>query len=50
VFFEWERDFGSQHGAALEDFRSLFAALDYKVEVLEETSPGRQADYPARPR
>jgi FkbM family methyltransferase len=50
VLFEWERELGAQHGAAIEDCHAFFAALDYDVAVLQVTSPGRQADYVARPR
>jgi FkbM family methyltransferase len=50
ILFEWERDLGRQHGAALEDYHSFFAGLDYVLVVLQETTTGRQADYLARPR
>jgi FkbM family methyltransferase len=50
VLFEWERDLGLQHGAVLEDYSVFFSALDYDVHILQETSPGRQADYIAKPR
>jgi hypothetical protein len=50
ALFERRRDHRLQDGGALEDFQSFFAALDYKVEMLGEISPGRQADYIARPR
>jgi FkbM family methyltransferase len=50
VLFEWERDLGQQHGVVLEDYHAFFACLDYEVAILQETTPGRQADYIARPR
>ncbi|WP_369649862.1 MULTISPECIES: FkbM family methyltransferase [unclassified Variovorax] len=50
VLFEWERDLAALHGATLEGFFAFFEKLDYAVEVLHETSPGRQADYIAKPR
>jgi hypothetical protein len=50
VLFEWERDLGARHGATLDDLLGFFAPLDYEVTVLQETSPGRQADYLATPR
>jgi hypothetical protein len=50
VLFEWERDLGQQHGTRLEDYHAFFAALDYRVDVLHETSPERQADLVAYPR
>jgi FkbM family methyltransferase len=50
VLFEWERDLGFQHGAALEDYYAFFNELGYDVTILHETTPGRQADYIARPR
>jgi FkbM family methyltransferase len=50
VLFEWERELGAQHGATLKDFDTFFSALNYNVTVLQETTPGRQADYLARPR
>ena len=50
VLFEWERDLAALHGATLEGFFEFFEKLDYEVEVLHETSPGRQADYIAKPR
>lgn len=50
VLFEWERDLAALHGARLEGFFAFFEKLDYDVEILHETSPGRQADYIARPR
>jgi hypothetical protein len=50
VLFEWERDLCSQHGTTLEEYHAFFAALDYDVSMLHETSPGRQADYLAIPR
>jgi FkbM family methyltransferase len=50
ILFEWERDLGEQHGAVLENYHSFFAGLDYDLVVLQETSPGRQTDYLARPR
>ncbi len=50
VLFEWERDLGARHGASLEKFHSFFAALGYDVTIIQETSPGRQADYLATPR
>lgn len=50
VLFEWERDLGAMHGATLDGFFAFFEKLDYDVEILHETSPGRQADYIARPR
>nr|WP_294523222.1 FkbM family methyltransferase [uncultured Rhodopila sp.] len=50
VLFEWERDLSAQHGDAMDDYHAFFAALDYDVSVLQETSPGRQIDYLATPR
>lgn len=50
VLFEWERDLAALHGATLEGFLEFFGKLDYDVEILHETSPGRQADYIAKPR
>jgi FkbM family methyltransferase len=50
VLFEWEHDLSSQHGTTLEEYHAFFAALDYDVSVLHETSPGRQVDYLATPR
>ena len=50
VLFEWERDLAALHGATLEGFFEFFEKLDYDVEILHETSPGRQADYIAKPR
>jgi len=50
VLFEWERDLAAIHGATLDDFFAYFDKLGYDVEVLHETSPGRQADYIAKPR
>jgi FkbM family methyltransferase len=50
VLFEWERDLAALHGATLEKFFEFFEKLDYDVEVLYETSPGRQSDYIAKPR
>jgi len=50
VLFEWERDLAALHGATLEGFFGFFEKLNYDVEILHETSPGRQADYIARPR
>jgi FkbM family methyltransferase len=50
ILFEWERDLGEQHGAALEDYQAFFADLDYDLAVLQQTSPGRQTDYLATPR
>jgi FkbM family methyltransferase len=50
ILFEWERDLSIQHGATLEDYHKFFSGLDYDLTVLQETSPGRQADYLATPR
>jgi FkbM family methyltransferase len=50
VLFEWERDLAALHGATLEGFFEFFEKLGYDVEILHETSPGRQADYIAKPR
>jgi FkbM family methyltransferase len=50
ILFEWERDLSQQHGCALEDYTAFFADLSYDLEVLQDTTPGRQADYVARPR
>jgi hypothetical protein len=50
VLFEWERDLASQHGAVLEDYYAFFDGLGYEVAILQETTPGRQADYIAKPR
>ncbi|MFX1802696.1 FkbM family methyltransferase [Paraburkholderia sp. A1RO-5] len=50
VLFEWERDLSAQHGTNLQDFLTFFAEHDYDVTVLQETSPGRQADYLAVPK
>jgi FkbM family methyltransferase len=50
VLFEWERDLGVHHGGVLEDYYAFFGALGYDVAMLQETTPGRQADYIARPR
>lgn len=50
VLFEWERDLGRQHGATLDDFLAFFAGLDYEVAIIHDTTPGRQADYLAKPR
>jgi FkbM family methyltransferase len=50
ILFEWERDLSQQHGCALEDYTAFFADFSYDLEVLQDTTPGRQADYVARPR
>ena len=50
VLFEWERDLGLQHGAVLDDYHAFFDRLQYDLAVLQETTPGRQADYIATPR
>ena len=50
VLFEWERDLGARHGATIEGLHDFFAALGYDVTILQDTSPGRQADYLATPR
>jgi FkbM family methyltransferase len=50
VLFEWERDLGLQHGAALDHYHAFFDGLGYDVATLHETTPGRQVDYIARPR
>jgi FkbM family methyltransferase len=50
ILFEWERDLSQQHGGVLEDYTAFFEELGYGLVVLQETSPGRQADYIARPR
>ena len=50
ILFEWERDLGLQHGTMLEAYHTFFVGMDYDIAVLQETSPGRQADYIARPR
>ena len=50
ILFEWERDLGLQHGTTLDAYHTFFVGMDYDVAVLQETSPGRQADYIARPR
>lgn len=50
VLFEWERDLGSQHGTNLDDYYAFFREMDYDVILLQDTSPGRQADFLARPR
>ena len=50
ILFEWERDLDLQHGTALDDFFSFFADLSYDVVLLHDTTPGRQADYIAKPR
>ena len=50
VLFECEQHPVRQNGAEFNDVQSFFAALDYEVQVLEETSTGRLADYIARPR
>lgn len=50
ILFEWERDLGARHGSTIDGFLSFFEKLDYDVNVLHETSPGRQADYIAKPR
>lgn len=50
VLFEWERDLGKHHGAALEDYHTFFDALGYDITMLQDTTPGRQADYIATPR
>jgi FkbM family methyltransferase len=50
VLFEWERDLALQHGAVLDDYHAFFDGLGYAVATLQETTPGRQADYIARPR
>lgn len=50
ILFEWERDLSQQHGSALEDYTAFFEGLGYELAILQDTSPGRQADYIARPR
>jgi FkbM family methyltransferase len=50
VLFEWERDLGQQHGTTLDDFFRFFVELNYEVTMLHDTTPGRQADYIAKPR
>ena len=50
VLFEWERDLGCRHGTTLEDFFAFFADLNYDVTMSQETTPGTQADYIAKPR
>ena len=50
ILFDCERDLGEQHGSALADFHTFFVDLDYDLALPQETSPGRQADYLARPR
>jgi FkbM family methyltransferase len=50
VLFEWERDLGRRHGTTLEDFFAFFAGLNYDVTMTQETTPGTQADYIAKPR
>jgi len=50
ILFEWERDLSQQHGSVLEDYTAFFDGLGYELAILQDTSPGRQADYIARPR
>jgi FkbM family methyltransferase len=50
ILFEWERDLSQQHGSVLEDYTAFFDGLGYGLAILQDTSPGRQADYIARPR
>ena len=50
VLFECEQHPVRQNGAEFDDVQSFFAALDYEVQILEETSTGRLAHYIARPR
>jgi FkbM family methyltransferase len=50
ILFEWERDLSQQHGSVLDDYIAFFDGLDYELAILQDTSPGRQADYIARPR
>jgi FkbM family methyltransferase len=50
VLFEWERDLGLQHGASLDAYYAFFTGLEYDLLKLQDTTPGRQADYIATPR
>ncbi|WP_170149643.1 FkbM family methyltransferase [Rhodoplanes roseus] len=49
VLFEWEKELGEQHGTSLADFHAFFAQAGYAVSLLKEVTPGRQADFCARP-
>jgi FkbM family methyltransferase len=50
ILFEWERDLDLQHGTNLDAFLCFFAELNYEVTRIHDTTPGRQADYLAKPR
>jgi FkbM family methyltransferase len=50
VLFEWERDLALQHDTTLENFFDFFSGLKYEVTMIHDTTPGRQADYIAKPR
>lgn len=49
ILFEWERDLSMQHGSSWDDYKAFFDRMDYTVSLLHDTSPGRQADYLAKP-
>jgi len=50
VLFEWEQDLNKHHEKVFENYTAFFDGLGYDLEVLQDTTPGRQADYIARPR